>query len=187
MRGEVRELLKSLGTTTILVTHDHEEALLLGDRLVLLRDGVVVASGDPVDLYRRPPDGWSAGFLGEVVTLEGDARSGRVGTVLGELRCTDAVEGAVEVVLRPEELVLGPAGTPPAALGIRGEATGGMSGKVDEVAFRGAVTVYTVIVGGVSVTTVSLGAPMASVGDEVCVWGPSTDVTVWPATLRSGP
>ena len=66
LRGEVGDLLASLGTTSILVTHDRDEAFALGDRMVLLRDGRVVASGTPAGLYRDPPDEWTARFLGEV-------------------------------------------------------------------------------------------------------------------------
>lgn len=66
LRDEVAELLRELGTTTIVVTHDRAEALALGDQLILLRGGRVVAAGVPTDLYRRPPDEWTARFLGEV-------------------------------------------------------------------------------------------------------------------------
>jgi iron(III) transport system ATP-binding protein len=66
LRAEVGDLLASLGTTSILVTHDRDEAFALGDRMVLLRDGRVVASGTPAGLYRDPPDEWTARFLGEV-------------------------------------------------------------------------------------------------------------------------
>jgi len=66
LRDEVGGLLGELGTTTILVTHDRAEAFALGDQLLLLRGGRVVAAGVPADLYRHPPDQWTARFLGEV-------------------------------------------------------------------------------------------------------------------------
>lgn len=66
LRDDVAALLDHLGTTAVLVTHDRAEAFVLGDHLVLLRDGSVVASGDAPSLYRSPPDAWTAAFLGEI-------------------------------------------------------------------------------------------------------------------------
>jgi len=65
LRDDVAGLLDHLGTTAVLVTHDRSEAFVLGDHLVLLRDGAVVASGDAPTLYRSPPDAWTAAFLGD--------------------------------------------------------------------------------------------------------------------------
>ncbi len=66
LRDDVAALLDHLGTTAVLVTHDRAEAFVLGDHLVLLRDGSVVASGDAPGLYRSPPDAWTAAFLGDI-------------------------------------------------------------------------------------------------------------------------
>src|SRR5690625_5300123 len=69
LREEVRELLKKLGTTTVLVTHDQNEALSLADHVALMRDGKVIQTGTPFDVYADPVDPEAAAFLGESVEL----------------------------------------------------------------------------------------------------------------------
>jgi multiple sugar transport system ATP-binding protein len=64
MRGEIKRLHKSIGTTMIYVTHDQVEAMTLADRIVLLRDGMIEQQGSPLDLFERPATGFVAGFLG---------------------------------------------------------------------------------------------------------------------------
>lgn len=184
VRAEVRELLASLGTTTVLVTHDREEALLLGDRVALLHGGRVVASGDPVELYRRPPDRWSARFLGEVVMLRGRASGGLVRTVLGELRSTGVADGPVEVMLRPEQIMIRRAGVPPHPVGT---APGvdrdreGVPATVGDVAFHGPLTDYRIAVGETELAATAVGVPVAVPGDEVLAFGPPDEVVAWPA------
>lgn len=190
VRAEVRELLGSLGTTTVLVTHDREEALLLGDRVALLADRTVVAEGDPVDLYRRPPDRFTARFLGDVVTLDGVATGGRVNTALGVLRCAEEVEGSVEVMLRPEQIRIARTDGPPGpgdGSGIPGNGPEGVLATVDDVAFHGPITDYTVSitdmrVGEVQLGVRTVGTPIAAVGCGVLLFGPVEPVVTWPLT-----
>lgn len=184
VRGEVHELLRSLGTTTVLVTHDREEALVLADRLALMDGGAVVASGDPVELYRNPPDAFTAGFLGEVVTLSGDATDGRVRTAIGVLAAPDAPDGPVEVMLRPEQLTIEEC----SSAGTRDDPTrpDGLRGSVTSVSFHGAFTGYRVLVDTADlgdgppppreVVVGAAGVPTVSVGAEVVVSGPSGPV-----------
>jgi ABC-type Fe3+/spermidine/putrescine transport system ATPase subunit len=65
MRGELRDLQGRTGVTTLLVTHDQEEALALAGRVGLMRGGRLVQAGTPQELYRRPCDRWAACFLGD--------------------------------------------------------------------------------------------------------------------------
>ncbi|VTR76180.1 ATP-binding cassette domain-containing protein [Cellulomonas hominis] len=65
MRAEILDLHRSLGVTTVYVTHDQVEAMTMADRVVLLRDGVVVQQGPPRELYRNPVDRFVATFLGD--------------------------------------------------------------------------------------------------------------------------
>lgn len=185
VRAEVRELLASLGTTTVLVTHDREEALLLGDRVALLHDGAVVASGDPVELYLRPPDMWSAQFLGDVVMLRGEATGGLVRTVLGELNGAALADGPVEVMLRPEQVTVrrprGSAGAAGVDSGSQRDAEG-VRATVRAVAFHGPVTDYRVVVAGTEIAASAVGAPVAEPGEEVTVVGPTEAVVAWPVT-----
>src|SRR5262244_1607784 len=64
MRVELKKLHERLGTTAIYVTHDQVEAMTLGDRVVVMKDGVVQQVGDPLELYNRPANKFVAGFIG---------------------------------------------------------------------------------------------------------------------------
>ena len=64
MRTEIKELHQRLKTTSIYVTHDQIEAMTMADRIVVMRDGVVEQSGDPLELYDRPANTFVAGFIG---------------------------------------------------------------------------------------------------------------------------
>ena len=71
LQEELRELLHQTGIPAIYVTHDQEEAILLGDRLALLHDGRIVQSGPTEEVYRQPANTWVAHFLGMTNLLEG--------------------------------------------------------------------------------------------------------------------
>jgi multiple sugar transport system ATP-binding protein len=64
MRGEIKQLHQRLGTTSIYVTHDQIEAMTMGDKIVVMRDGRVEQTGDPLELYDRPANTFVAGFIG---------------------------------------------------------------------------------------------------------------------------
>jgi putative spermidine/putrescine transport system ATP-binding protein len=64
VRVEIRELQRQLGLTTVMVTHDQEEALTMADRLVVMNEGMVHQVGSQRDLYERPADRFVAGFVG---------------------------------------------------------------------------------------------------------------------------
>ena len=72
MRSEIRRAQRATGVTSVYVTHDQDEALSMADRLAVVRDGRIVALGDPRQLYLDPPSAWVAGFLGATNLLEGD-------------------------------------------------------------------------------------------------------------------
>lgn len=118
---EIRGLLAGLGITTIMVTHDQEEALSLADQVVVMRDGRIVQVGSPRDVYENPADVATARFVGDAVVLDGTVVScneceARVDCVLGELAglqarnpagatdlaCADALPGVtLPVTARP--------------------------------------------------------------------------------------
>ncbi|PRY62577.1 carbohydrate ABC transporter ATP-binding protein (CUT1 family) [Knoellia remsis] len=115
MRTQVSRIQKSLGTTTIYVTHDQTEAMTLGDRVVVMRSGVIQQVGSPTELYEHPNNLFVAGFIGSPSMnflpgrLEG---GGRITTALGEatlpdeqrqaLEAADASSRDVIVGIRPE-------------------------------------------------------------------------------------
>jgi iron(III) transport system ATP-binding protein len=115
VRADVREALRAQGATGVLVTHDQEEALSIADHVVLMRDGSVVQSGAPKDVYDQPADLWAARFLGDLVELPADGDDALVSTPLGVLPVAATASGAAAggtlvATLRPEQLHLDPAG-----------------------------------------------------------------------------
>jgi iron(III) transport system ATP-binding protein len=109
LRGEVRDVLLSTGTTTVLVTHDQEEALSFADRVAVVRDGRVVQVASPDQLYERPVDLETARFVGELVELDASVTADGIATcVLGEVRVPDAPTAGARgvIVLRPEQLAV---------------------------------------------------------------------------------
>lgn len=124
LRTEVAELLRDQENTTLLVTHDQEEALSLADYVAVMRGGRIEQFGTPADVYERPANLWVAGFVGDTVKLNGTwiAEAGGRGhslvdCELGRIR-VDPAEGfapeagdSVRVMLRPEWLRLAGRGT----------------------------------------------------------------------------
>ena len=70
LRNEIKSLQKNLGITTIMVTHDQEEALSIADRIVVMRNGVIEQVGTPLQIYRTPATPFVAEFVGKVSRLE---------------------------------------------------------------------------------------------------------------------
>jgi len=109
VRSEIRDLQRSLGITTIMVTHDQEEALSMSDRVVLLANGRVEQTGTPSEIYHRPTTRFTAGFLGMANFLEGRLRAHNeiVGDD-GSLFPCDAPAGRVRDrvcgMIRPEDI-----------------------------------------------------------------------------------
>lgn len=75
LREQIRAIQQELGLTTVFVTHDQEEALTLSDRIVLMREGRIVQSGDAETLYTAPVDAFAAGFIGNYNLLSADQAS----------------------------------------------------------------------------------------------------------------
>lgn len=102
MRREIRRILREAGATAVFVTHDQEEALAIADVVAVMRDGRVVQTGTPTDVYRTPADPWTAGFLGDSVIVCGTIAGGSVETPFGVFDAGTADPGPVDVMLRPE-------------------------------------------------------------------------------------
>ena len=114
MRVELRLLVKSLGITTLFVTHDQLEAMSMSDQIALMRSGTVVQLGPPRDVYLRPNSAFAADFMGRsnliagVVSPQSCAPTAAVKTSFGELRCVlpdGTRDGSpVLVVIRPQAI-----------------------------------------------------------------------------------
>ncbi|MEU0243335.1 sn-glycerol-3-phosphate ABC transporter ATP-binding protein UgpC [Streptomyces sp. NPDC006235] len=109
MRTQISRLQRRLGTTTVYVTHDQTEAMTLGDRVVVMRQGLVQQIGTPAELYDLPRNIFVAGFIGSPAmnflnaTLEG----GVLRSPVGDLPLDDRTRQALERQNAPREVILG--------------------------------------------------------------------------------
>jgi iron(III) transport system ATP-binding protein len=167
MRAELRELQRRLGTTTIYVTHDQEEALALSDRIAVLRDGKLVEIGSPTDLYMRPRDIFTADFVGQANLIPCELVSeqrgvARVRTPLGEFTSTQfpaGLRGQARLLVRPEHFE------------VMEEADGGktniLRSRVVAVSFSGKLNEVTVEVSGYRLTVETVSAVQLREGNIV--------------------
>ena len=145
LRQEIKNLQRRLGITTIMVTHDQEEALAMADRIVVMNHGGVEQVGTPAEIYMEPRSLFVARFVGQMnlVPAEADARPGwaRVGTAQLRRRDAEALPAGTPITLaiRPEELVIGPAAR---------HADNGLTMRVTGVQFLGAFTRLTLVLPG---------------------------------------
>ena len=105
-RKAVARLLADAGVTTLLVTHDQEEALSIADQFAVMRDGRFTQVGAPQDVYRQPNDRFTAEFLGDCISLPCTVASGVAECALGRVPVQPSIEdGPATLALRPEQLV----------------------------------------------------------------------------------
>jgi iron(III) transport system ATP-binding protein len=114
LRGEIRALQRRLRVTTIMVTHDQEEALSMADRVVVMNHGVIEQIGTPLDVYERPVTPFVADFLGKVNVLDAECMGGGRYRV-GKREIATTADGAapgekVRLYLRPEDRILADTG-----------------------------------------------------------------------------
>jgi len=154
LREEIRRIQRETGVTTVLVTHDQEEALSIADRVAVMHDGRLLQIASPATIYRQPADGFVARFIGAGAVLDGITEPGgvRVGEVLFPTDAVTTVNAGsrVELFLRPEHVR------------VAADAGDGMkptvAAEVREVTFLGAQTRLRMAVAGDN----ALWADMAS-------------------------
>jgi iron(III) transport system ATP-binding protein len=183
VRQEVAQILRHQGATTVLVTHDQDEALSMADRVAVLRDGRMVAEARPEQLYRSPVDAELAAFVGEANLLAGTIQGDVVSTVLGRLVVQhQVVEGwagpdpAATVLVRPEQFEVRLRNAAPAS--------GGIPGRVTERSFFGHDALLRVMpstrerIDPLLIRVTGPGAPAPDTDVLLTVRGP---VMAWPA------
>ncbi|CKZ88333.1 trehalose ABC transporter ATP-binding protein SugC [Mycobacterium tuberculosis] len=109
MRGEIAQLQRRLGTTTVYVTHDQTEAMTLGDRVVVMYGGIAQQIGTPEELYERPANLFVAGFIGSPALNFFPARLTAIGLTLpfGEVTLAPEVQGVIAAHPKPENVIVG--------------------------------------------------------------------------------
>jgi iron(III) transport system ATP-binding protein len=108
VRADVHSVLRSAGTTTVLVTHDQDEALSISDQVAVIREGTIAQLGSPQDIYSYPVDSEMARFVGDANLVEGVFDGRFVRTALGRFEVSAnigaAPPGPVTVLVRPEQV-----------------------------------------------------------------------------------
>ncbi|MCA0422990.1 MAG: ABC transporter ATP-binding protein [Proteobacteria bacterium] len=147
MRDMVREatitLLRETGATSVIVTHDPEEAMRIADRIVLMRDGGIVQVGSARELYRNPADLHAARFFCEINELQGVVSKGRVATPVGCFAAPELEDGTeVAVCVRPQGIYIEGPGA-------------GIPARILQRRFIGPVDHFEIAVGGMEVPLVA--------------------------------
>jgi iron(III) transport system ATP-binding protein len=168
LRDDLRRILKAAGMTALYVTHDQAEAVVLGDRIGVMRDGKLLQMGTPDEIYNRPADLFVANFTGATNELVGTLveRNGTFGTVdFGDGRRGEAsllhelgVGDKVRIALRPETIRIGANGA------------NAFPARVTDRRYQGTQTVYDVELFGKRLEALELGtAARHEVGVETTV------------------
>jgi putative spermidine/putrescine transport system ATP-binding protein len=126
LRAELNRLLRTLGITTLYVTHDQAEAMALGDRIVVMRKGAIAQIGTPREVYFAPASRFVAEFIGAANIVEADCAGGALALPGGKLPLANgAANGRVVAMIRPEAIAVAPPDT------------ASLVGRVDSVSFTG--------------------------------------------------
>jgi len=106
LRVDIDRLLRSLGITTVYVTHDQAEAMSLGDRIVVMDKGRAVQVGTPREIYFKPKEMFVADFIGTMNRINGIAENGEFVTNSGRMKLDTDQSGPVDLMFRPENVII---------------------------------------------------------------------------------
>lgn len=179
LRDDLRRIIKDAGVTALYVTHDQSEAVAVGDRIGVMRDGRLLQIATPTDLYNSPADLFVAEFTGASNLIEGrimsaDRVTARVGIGRGQVLLARvpgpmADNTSVTLAVRPENLRLSRVSGVTAPAG----EWNCIPGKVRTVRFQGVQTGYTIETDGTAWEANEYGSvPHFSVGESVLLWVP---------------
>ncbi|HZP76656.1 MAG TPA: ABC transporter ATP-binding protein [Pseudolabrys sp.] len=155
LRDDLRRILKQTGMTALYVTHDQSEAVVLGDRIGVMREGKLLQMGAPDEIYNRPADLFVANFTGATNELTGTlvARNGTFGTV--DIGAEQRVEALMLDTLTPGDKVR--IALRPENVEIANGAGGGLPARILERRYQGAQTIYDIDVAGQHIVALELG------------------------------
>jgi iron(III) transport system ATP-binding protein len=170
IRNETLALLKETRATSMLVTHDSAEAMALADRILLMRQGRLIQTGTPREIYQSPVDAAAARFFSDMNEVVGTVHHGRAETPLGSFPAPHCAAGDIALVLiRPQALELARDGV-------------GMEGFVLASHYLGDVTLSTVLFKGIEdplmVRTAARDAPRQGKSEQFSI--DPTQVFVFP-------
>jgi len=172
LRDDLRRIIKETGVTALYVTHDQAEAVVLGDRIGVMRDGKLLQMSSPVELYNRPTDPFVANFTGASTLLRGrlaDRRGeeGRIelpggGKIAVAVRSNANAGDLMQIAVRPENLSLEPLN------GTDGDNR--FRARVDGRSFQGNQCIYRLGLLGTTIEAIELGTvPRFEIGSDVTI------------------
>jgi iron(III) transport system ATP-binding protein len=171
LRLEVRRMLSAIDATALFVTHDQEEAFVVGDEVAVMHDGAVAQQGTPTRLYELPATRAVAEFIGDANFVRGEARGGVADTAIGPVPVR-AGDGPVEAMVRPERLLVTP----------------GDAGTIEGIEYYGHDAVYRVRLDeGTVLRSRVIGAPALGAGDRVDVEFTGPPTVAYPAPRSGAP
>lgn len=175
MKLELRRVHRELGTTMIYVTHDQDEALVLSDRIAVMKDGEIEQIGTPDDVYRRPDNSFVARFVGEgnfirgpIVSTHGTAASVEIeGRKLqGMLKSSGGQDKDATLFVRPENVKMGGAS----------DSGSYLIGEVEDILYEGELIRYHIKVGQTRISSKQIGRAESfrpTMGESVSLsWSP---------------
>ena len=174
MQLELKRLQHEVGITFIVVTHDQEEALVMADRIAILRDGKLLQSGPPRDVYEHPVNRFAADFIGVMNFFPGVADTGGLTATGTRITATSQTTGPAVAAVRPERIRLGP-----------GENT--LTGTVTALAYHGLdLQLHVQTAAAPKPVIIRLTADMAEAhnltqGDPVTLGWSAKDTRIFPA------
>ena len=179
LRGEIRALQQRLGVTTIMVTHDQEEALSMADRIVVMNAGEIEQVGTPREIYETPATPFVADFVGKINVLaavaEGDGRF-RVGGMSVAAANRQMARGtACKIYLRPEEVGVHVNGSAPAD---------SLPGKISKIEFLGAFCLVGLALDAEGTPALVANVPRQAVDAAHLMPGLAVAVSLPPAAMR---
>jgi iron(III) transport system ATP-binding protein len=178
LRSEIRQLQQRLGVTTIMVTHDQEEALSMADRIVVMNHGVIEQVGTPEEIYLAPRSPFVASFVGKINALQGESLGGgrfRLGCV--DVDCSGGAHvpsgRPVRIYLRPEDLVAHKPGTDSTA-----------HAQIRKIEFLGAHSFLTLAIDGMESQLVVTSIALQQLEEYGFTVGSRAGVAVLPQRAR---
>ena len=186
MQIELKQIQRIVGITTVLVTHDQEEAMTLADRIAVFNQGKVVQSGTPREIYEKPRTAFVASFLGAANFLDGRV-AGRTGesveVALGDserisIPTADGISvgDKIRLVVRPEKMSIAPAGAD-----ADDQRLNGITGTVVQTVFTGSSIIYRIAWQGTTITVFQQNQGHAELAENDRVrlsWLPEDTVTI---------
>ena len=161
LRQEIRELTfeiqRHLHMTTILVTHDKEEALMSSDKIAFMLDGQIKQFGTPEELYQRPNSVEVAQFLGEKNFIRGRIQNGKFQSEIINVQSAKSDAEHAKLMIKPEDIGIFPVGTKE------------LKGTVQSRKYAGERVYYNIDIGGIELKTVSQSASFYNIGDQVSI------------------